>query len=397
MTTKTVHFTIGDEFGILLMQIAQEHLLYTLNPQKAIDTITGSLVGCPLDIALKILKGEKVLPVNVKTQEVICVDRKDKIHDLFPKLELRDWYKRKHKEIGNVGRNIHHSIEILMNEIANGNGRFELDVDYKSLFSFINNNNKDQLLDEIKENEKVREISDIIRITKNYLDTTYKTWAVMEWMESSFPEEFSMWENDNEMRDVLDHLITEKHVVVGMVLTQLSLFLNADYSIFEAERKKTKDNLTNFMEAQKEIDINLKKGIKPVDIMSNYSAGWLSPEGDYYALNGEIANFLHNQIVDALMSKGIIPDGEINGDKWLEQQGWVKITDNNINFGGCLNTKQNKKNVHMTDIQKKMIYEYISNCHNSIVRAGWRMEKISATRFRDTDNLMLAKNYFSFD
>lgn len=36
MKKGTVHFTLGDDAGKLLMQIAQEALLYELDPEKAI-------------------------------------------------------------------------------------------------------------------------------------------------------------------------------------------------------------------------------------------------------------------------------------------------------------------------------------------------------------------------
>lgn len=59
-----VHFTLGDNAGILLMQIAQEALLCELDPEKAVKVITTSLMGCPNNIALKILKGDMVCEVT---------------------------------------------------------------------------------------------------------------------------------------------------------------------------------------------------------------------------------------------------------------------------------------------------------------------------------------------
>lgn len=45
MKKGTVHFTLSDDAGKLLMQIAQEALLYELDPEKAIKVITTSLMG----------------------------------------------------------------------------------------------------------------------------------------------------------------------------------------------------------------------------------------------------------------------------------------------------------------------------------------------------------------
>ena len=45
--TQTAHFRVGDRFGILLTEIAQEHLTEHNNPVQALKTITESLHGCP--------------------------------------------------------------------------------------------------------------------------------------------------------------------------------------------------------------------------------------------------------------------------------------------------------------------------------------------------------------
>ena len=52
--THTVHFTLGENFGRVIVKIAREHLTMNLNPNKALSAIQDSLVGCPRDIALKI-------------------------------------------------------------------------------------------------------------------------------------------------------------------------------------------------------------------------------------------------------------------------------------------------------------------------------------------------------
>jgi hypothetical protein len=165
---------------------------------------------------------------------------------------------------------------------------------------------------------------------------------------------------------------------------------------------QTEDNVREFVEAAQEIDRVLSAGIKPVDIMENWSAGWLAPNGDYYALNGEIANMLHNQIATALYEAGKIPENEeneSNPDGWLEENGWVKIHDSNVQFSGCLNVRLGKRSVDLTPIQIKKIYEYGALCHGGIIKAGWRMEQVSAVRFRDmaeTDLEGLYKKYFEF-
>jgi len=41
--TKDLHFKVGSDFGITLMQIANEHLLYANDLDKAIKVFTDSL------------------------------------------------------------------------------------------------------------------------------------------------------------------------------------------------------------------------------------------------------------------------------------------------------------------------------------------------------------------
>ena len=78
-----------------------------------------------------------------------------------------------------------------MDEMAKNDGYFNIDIKYDALFKFINGNN-DHFLEEIKSDQKIEEIDDLIRVTKEYLQTTQKTWGVMEWMEACYPEYFTI-------------------------------------------------------------------------------------------------------------------------------------------------------------------------------------------------------------
>ena len=49
MKTRKVHFTLGESAGQLIVSIAREHLIYSLNPDKALKAIKDSLVGCPTE------------------------------------------------------------------------------------------------------------------------------------------------------------------------------------------------------------------------------------------------------------------------------------------------------------------------------------------------------------
>ncbi len=61
---EVLNFTVGDGFGLTLMEIAQEHLIYSLDPKKAVETFTKSMKGIPYTMVLKLIKGDMVIEVT---------------------------------------------------------------------------------------------------------------------------------------------------------------------------------------------------------------------------------------------------------------------------------------------------------------------------------------------
>jgi hypothetical protein len=394
-TVQYVHFRVGEDLGLRLMEIAQEHLTEGNNPVKALKTITESLHGCPTDVAVQILFGNLVLPVDVESQQVICQERIAGEHDRFPKLDAVYFLETRTRKIIELGGYLQEGFRNLQYEIKRKNyGRFTIDFKYEDIFKFIAGDDE-VILEQLRDNQEIDGIASLFEATKRFIEETMKTQATMEWvmkMSDDFSESKTDGGNKNyelflQLRgDVADTLVD--------VAYQMNQTVKMDFILDAPE-----DNVQKYIESAREIDEVLSKGIEPVDIMSNWSAGWLSPEGLYYALNGEIANMLHNQIADALKDAGIIPEGDDNPDAWLEQAGWVKIHGNNINFAGCENHRIGKKNVDMTEVQIKKIYEYCAICHEGKVKVGWRLEYMSAIMFKDVamNNLpALYKKYFEF-
>jgi hypothetical protein len=394
---NTVHFTIGENAGILLMQIAQEHLLYNYNPQKAVDTITNSLRGCPVDLALKIINGDVILLVDVEEQQIIPVDRIAEIHDiLITKLDLKDWYKRKGLKIFETGQDLKKALDKML--VTMKYNHIYKEYDYSLILDFVSGNDE-ALLSDFRETQEVSELAMLIGVTKSYIEQSLKIKSVMDWIRKTYSDEFAV---DYNKDNPLDYVPEDDQSMLIVVMQKLNDILTIDFSNVTAEQKV----LTDYIDAVREIDKVIEKGIVPVNILDNWSAGWLAPNGDYYGLNGEIANMIHIQIANALQDKGIIPKNEKddvhniinNPDAWLEQQGWVKIHGNNVQFAGCLNVQILKENVDLTKEQIQAIYEYISKRHNGVMKLGWRLEVISIAKFMMfADNLpAMYKKYFEF-
>lgn len=389
MTKESLHFSLADDFGITITKIAQEHLLYSLDVDKALKTITQSLIGCPEDLAIQIIKGDMIIAVD---NDSVLVGEREPYHDgIYPVMNLKEWYRIKLREHIRI-------IDSYLGYINNnylGENKIKIAISRFSVVNAIVNESKSELMQDIEEQLNFGDVKDIIGGIKEFIDESFKLKTVVAWINKTYPDEMiNCDENDDLFAEFDSRLIVLSEQYKSMVSGKFE----------PVEYVSKNDALDNYLKANKEIDQVIDQGIKPVDILKNYTAGWLSPTGEYYALNGEIVNMLHNQIADALQELGIIPktkeaELKVNPDSWLEQNGWVKIHGDNIQFAGCLNSKFNKKNVNMTDVQVKKIYEYIQICHRGLMRLGWKLQRVSAARFQmfAEDNMeQINKDYFEF-
>lgn len=388
MSTDTLHFRVGADAGILLMNIAQEHLQYRTDIDKALKVFSDSFGGgCPEDMQLKLLTGDMVIEVDVETQQFIVNDRKAEHEDIFPKLDLLKFFAEKQKQMDECLNDIEKGFDVLIDKFRYRKLRYGYTFLFsvESVIKYIYGNDNEDMLAEIEEDEELNSYKSLIKITyyfiKKSIDIRNLCRKVNELYNTHI--EFTTY-------DLLN--LTKK----------VQNIVKLDFNFTEGHET----DVQNYLEATVKIDEIIKTGIEPVDIMDNYSAGWLSPEGKYYALNGEIANMLHNQIADALQDKGLIPEnGEHehehsqSPDVWLEQQGWVKIHGNNVHFAGCLNHKMSKTNVDITEKQIDIICDYIENCHACEIKVGWRLTRQSVSMFRVAarDLTSLYRRFFSFD
>ena len=88
--------------------------------------------------------------------------------------------------------------------------------------------------------------------------------------------------------------------------------------------------------------------IHPSNPKGKYDAGFISPEGRFYGMNGESASLLHIQLADRISEAlDLVVYDKCGGiDYYLETLGWIKVRRNEMIFCGCT---YNKK---MTTAQK---------------------------------------------
>lgn len=389
----TLNFTIGEDFGKLLATIAQEHLIYGNDPIKALKTITDGLIGIPTEMALKVLKGDLLLTVDVENQDVVVcsADEYPEIAKTYPKVNILDFMERQAREAAKGSKMLLDGWADVQRKIRRYDKVISVNVYYEDIFKFIAGNNED-LLDRYRYDLEVESLRSLIEVSKAFIEKTSEVQKTMRWMLMSW-KDFDSLENCNKYSEYSGE-VYDANMDVMLTMQQT---LNMDF-VFNDEKDAM---VTTYIEASREIEETISNGIEPVNIMDNWSAGWLSPDCKFYGLNGEIANMLHNQIADALQEAGVIPMYEtdenqqfflvdekdkkhlpkINPDAWLEQHGWVKVHGDNINYAGCLNHHLGKENVHINEQQVILLCEYIRDCHNGLLRLGWKMQKLTATMF----------------
>jgi len=378
METQTLHFRVGADMGRTLQQIAHEHFIYGNDFEKALDTLNLG-EGCDEEMRLNLLVGNKILLVDEESQEFIVVDRAEYMHldSIYPKIDVKEYGEKLQEDINKRGDDFIDGLKRLSSTFGSAKS-WQINFDIDSALDFIHGNDK-EMIAELHADWQFDFWKGMLIHAREFLETGLKKAEMFRLIAGKTNIDFN--------------LNTTKLIQVGTVLQDIARGeLSARYVNVGGTDIP---DIGNYIQALQDIDEVMSEGIEPVDILDNYTAGWLSPEGEYYGLNGTMANMLHIQIIEALLAKGIIPDAdEVNADSWLEEQGWVRIHGNNIQFGGNLNEHHlGKKNVYITDVQKRMIYDYISNCHQSIIKLGWQMKRYSAGQFLAMDKIAMHKHF----
>lgn len=351
-------FTIGKGFGQMLQRIAWEKLTEKYNPREAVEIITKSLLGCTEGMAVDILDGKIILGEDEATHEVLGTpgaggkfDRWIKITRAALEVEATEWVE---------------TLEGLRQTIADAGGEFKFTVRYPELVSYLSGDKDAGLLDN-PHSDVVEQIKGAVEGATNFFVKVSEVYEVIVWMCDAL----------NMSRVILPDPILSMHTILDSLMC-------SDPEVEASIRKQDfqKQRLSEWMEEREENQTELE----PVEITEGYDAGWLSPDGDFYGLNGSTENLLHLNIAERLLASKKIPVKEMrNPDRWLEENGWVKVHHDWILFSGSFYGKT------LTEAQIEKLYRYGQVCHRGVLRLGTAQTQITAVRLRATEPLMLNK------
>lgn len=355
-------FTIGKGFGRMLTNIAWEKLTDKLNPREAVELITKSLPGCTEGMAVDILDGKIILREDELTQEVLG--------ESGPGGRFNDWIRGQRIHLEEEAKEWVDGLEKVRQTIADAGGKFEFTVRYPELVSYISGDKDAGLLDN-PHSDAVEQIKGAVEGATNFFVKVSEVYEVIVWMCDAL----------NTSRVILPDPILSMHTILDSLMC-------SDPEVEASIRKQDfqKQRLSEWMENEAKIEEYHKTELKPVEITEGYDAGWLSPDGEFYGLNGSVSNMLHLNIAERLLASKKVPVKEArNPDRWLEEDGWVKVHHDWILFSGSFYGKT------LTEAQIEKLYRYGQVCHRGVLRLGTAQTQITAVRLRATEPLMLNK------
>lgn len=373
-----MNFHLGENYCDLIYNIIQTKMYNDYDINAAIEFLKKLMPDIDNESISKILSGRGKISLNYENQTISIVDEEYDVIDF-------DWFIKHHTE--SIREELqHHSNNMnYYGDYFSTNQYFELDFYVTTKLSFqqiyelslqeeIDYNKLFNIELEHRSENKLETFIQYLKQTRDFIKYVHNIYSIFDFLKSANPNRFKYLEKVN----------------IFSLELQYNRYSHGD---FEEEKQKS-NSLNNYIKT--EINYSKIEEFNPVNILDNYDAGWLAPNGDFYGLNGEIANFLHLKIADKLQEKGLIPseDLEYGKDFWLERNNWVKVTGNWILYYGYNHHKYyNEDNIPLTSIQKELIYKYGQTCHKGVLRLGDNKEQISAARFNMTEPLML-KKYF---
>ena len=400
-----LNIRIGKNIGTILLEIAQT-AIKDGNPQKAIDTYTKALNGFTEEYAVKVLKNEYVL---VTDGEVVSLtdSESERISNNGNITDWNFWLERKLEYMTEICKSLN-SIEKQFGRYGNILD-FNITIPIKNYFGLElakkvglddivaklivgekcgkeDNDVWDELCSNVKcEQAKMHEME--LYLIAKYVDNIRILHK--EYMAFAKVYEFLL---NNGLAD--RPLFFEKNL--EFAIKKLCIFSDTKngyyHPICNAKLSEYKKQIIDDVNSTPLGNEYMRIGIVEKNIMDGYDAGWLSPDGKFYGENGHTSNMIHLSIAECLKKNNL------NGDRELENEGWIKIHEDEVYgcFIGELKPSSDFPYAYCpTEIQVKMICDYIDKYHNGKLYTRPKIvettDAISTYKLRQMDKVMLHK------
>ena len=381
----TLTFGLIDGFETLITNLSREALFYKYDGEEAVKILIESFPTMSKDIALKIISGELVIKVldsgNITVEQGLELFDFDKWFKTNVKYYTDNYNSSDSNTFDSYHSYFMNTIFLRIDKVNTyyipskdifGYINIEKDFTYRELYKILisdDQNKKDLQCEYALSCDALERDLRLLSTLNELLEECNKLNKAISFVETNFNHKFDRKLYDSKFFEILR---------IHNVLTN-------DIPV------KEDDSLERFLNA--EIKCSEINEIEPSVIDVKYDASWISPEGEYFGMNGEIANMLHNKLADLinkrhikLTGKSLVEDSNINIDAVLCELGWARIHDNRVMYDGYLMDPI----IHMTDKQKETIYKYCQIHHGGIICCNYN-ESITAARFSMTDKNSMHK------
>ena len=369
-----VNFTIGDGFGKMLYNLAVEKVLEGMNPEAGIKTITDSLIGCPVNYAISVLKGDIFL--DVENENVILIDNYDELSHPYTPRSIDAFVKSKSDYYMQQIEDWKPVLAAFRESFTRDNVFLMEKMSASKIFQYF--------MGEAEIEELFENADDNVIVNTKYIAQGVQNCLklVMDWV--------------TYLRKVHKMLDVDTTYHINTIETQaasLQRCINQIYEMCLRPLERTDNDLvTRFLDSTHQIDEVISTGIKPVNIEDKYDACWIAPDGTTYGLNGEYANMLHNTIADALIDAGIVSYKSDEEKKYgshflLEKRGFVKVHHDNVLFSGYDDSIRKS----MTAEQVKQLIKYGNNCYGGKLFFDYDKKFCSTAKLSSMEPLMYRK------
>lgn len=384
MATVKANLRLSSNFGDLLVESARNTLLSHYDIKGALSTLTDG-IGCDEEQAIQLLEGKMFLVLCDNGIDLDGVMYDKEVHTDRVLYDFNTWCRNVYHEI----RDDFKAYKFKLNDIST----YLADATNRGINIHISNSEAIQatisnapIVKDIREDVLSQmsssfgeDFCSIISTIEDYVSDNLPAAEVANWLVDTMT-----------YRSIEPLYKTAKELLLDLreycLILKNGNTLQVDKTLeIELERK---------IKHTETIKESVDRGLEPVDIRGNWDAGWLSPEGVYYALNGAVSNRLHNNIADGLVKIGVVPTSETNNpDAWLEKNGWAKLHGRHILYSGWMLFLDGLDVIPMTEIQKSKICDYGNACHDGLLELGFNKEEVRVSRIAMTEILMM-RQYF---
>lgn len=408
-------FSLGDNIGEILLDIAQNKIKKG-DFEGAIKTYTDSFEGFTRDYALKVLKNEAVIVVVDNGTGIDLVDDEDSIKENAELIV--DWNNTIKKMLEDLNESclfissIRNKVSIDLNdyclyEVISSPGDTYMDPVYTLVARYIGGEKLDlpkfpvlgHLISKGDDHFYSKNVDEEMTALEK------KAYAVLKYVDCIKYMHRDFMTLNNLYNSLLDNGFIQRvpmfeDVMENVLDNYLIPFCDTEkgyhHPMCDEEIIKLKESMYDDISKTSIGKEYIENGIITKNILDGYDAGFLSPDGTFYGMNGDKNELLHVQLIDMLCEK-LIKKGDSNLDMEYElmKKGFMKIHHDNIY--GFYGPKDDKEMLYCpAEKQIELICQYANKFYGGKINTSstpFESNMISTSALKQMDEAALHNTF----